>query len=175
MCVSAAPESRTLTTYALSWNIYSDSFSPPTSISLATEWHQATLCSYPGLFFFQRIWSFPDFYPLCAHPVRWTVGFVFDDLLINKTCPVSLDNLDPQPKHPKAQQKSRLQGITQKIGADNKNGEENILIIIFSYILFPCAFIWGFLDPTLTMRYKILNNFCSNYKWLKPPFLLAWT
>lgn len=29
--------------------------------------------------------------------------FVFDDLLINKMCPVFLYNLDPQPKHHKAQ------------------------------------------------------------------------
>lgn len=59
------------------------------------------LLSWP--FLLSKDLEFPRFYPLCTHPIHWSLFFASDDLLINKMCPVSLYNLDPQPKHHKAQ------------------------------------------------------------------------
>lgn len=50
-----------------------------------------------------------SFFVCTSHSLAFV--FLFDDLLINRTCRVSLYDFDPQPKHHKAKEKSKPQEV----------------------------------------------------------------
>jgi len=102
LCVSAALAYRTLKTYAILLS--------KCILCLFLTSYTNLLCERmtPGHFLLLS-WPFllskdvesPLSHSFCAHPVHRSWVFVFDDLLINRKCLVSLCNLDPQLKHQK--------------------------------------------------------------------------
>lgn len=101
LCAATSLAYRTLITHAyLLWKDTLHLFLTFYITCFLIEWHKTTFCSYSGLFFFQRMWSFPLFHSLCTHPIHWPLFFCLMIYWYRMSC-VSLCDLDLQPKHHK--------------------------------------------------------------------------